>query len=40
MVVELGQGEAQARVYWYASMAYADRSTTNNYAENMGLLTG
>jgi hypothetical protein len=40
VIVCLGILEGQYQIVWAASMSYAAAATTNNYAENMGLLTG
>ncbi|KAJ8576212.1 hypothetical protein ON010_g3002 [Phytophthora cinnamomi] len=39
-VVRVGEGWCDFEICWVASMSYAATSTTNNVAENMGLLTG
>ncbi|KAG6954814.1 hypothetical protein JG688_00012176, partial [Phytophthora aleatoria] len=38
--VELGLLASLVRVCWMSSISYATSTTTNNYAENMGLLSG
>ncbi|KAG2952318.1 hypothetical protein PC110_g3833 [Phytophthora cactorum] len=40
VVVDLGQTATQVKVCWFAGMSYTDKATTNNDAENMGLLSG
>ncbi|OWZ20439.1 hypothetical protein PHMEG_0005152 [Phytophthora megakarya] len=40
VIVALGSTVVDCRVCWVASMSYAAKKTTNNVAENMGLLTG
>jgi ribonuclease HI len=40
VIVRLGIREGQYHVVWAASMSYAAVASMNNYAENMGLLTG
>jgi ribonuclease HI len=40
VVVQLTSPEGAYRLVWAGSMSYAARGTTNNLAENMGLLTG
>ncbi|RAW39379.1 hypothetical protein PC110_g4431 [Phytophthora cactorum] len=39
-IVRVAEDGGQVQLVWAGSMSYAAMATTNNYAENMGLLTG